>query len=287
MQNEMITPTSITFDYGKNKSGTAISNSAGILDIESVTFEKFCLSHEYFLGDKITYIIDIKNNSDIPLFNIKIKENMGKSETEDTSNTLSPLKYANAFRYYINGNSSELKEPKVYSDKVIFEIDVLPALSSVSIIYSAEITDAAPLAKKSMITNCSSMIIPSMGKTLEFSNTINVKEIADIKTIKQIKKLSINDITYGILIYNYGNTPAKNVIIKDKIENNFSNIEIKIGSKPINIPDYSISANNIQIPSYGSNYSVSVPEAKFIKNRISGKFEITPGIVEVIVNCKV
>ena len=287
MPNDKITPTSITFEYGENKSETVISNCPDYINVESVTLEKFCLSQNYFLGDNITYIIDIKNNSDVPLFNVKIKENMGKSKTEIESNSYSPLKYSGAFRYYINGETAAISEPKVYSDKIIFEIDALPALSNASIIYTAEITENAPLTEKSSITNTTSIIIPSTGKTLKSSHTTYVKEIADIKTIKQIKSSCGGSVTYSVFIYNYGNIPAKNVVIKDKIEHTYSSLNIKIDSKPINSSDYSLNSSDLQIPSYGSKYSISVPEAKFIKDENFDKFATVPGIVEITIECKI
>lgn len=287
MKSEKLTAASVTFEYGNDISQTVISNPTNFISTESIILEKSCLSENYFLGDKITYIINIKNNSDIPLFNLKIKEDMGKSKNTGNPDSYSPLKYANIFKHYINGNESELNAPKIYSDKIIFEINSLPALSSGTIIYSAEITETAPLEVKSSITNNSSLIIPSTGKTLTASNTINVKEIADIKTIKQIKNSFGGAITYSISIYNYGNIPAKNVVIKDKIESTSSNLNIKIGSKSLSSSDYSFISNNLQIPSYGSKYSVSVPEAEFIKDETSGKFGIIPGTIELNIDYRV
>lgn len=287
MPNDKITPTSVTFEYGENKSETVVSNWPDFINIESVTLEKFCLAENYFLGDKITYIVDIKNNSDIPLFNVKIKENMGNPKIDNDSNAHSPLKYSGFFRYYLNGERRELAEPKVYSDKIIFEIDVLPALSSATIIYSAEVTENAPLAEKSSITNATSLIIPSTGKTLESSGSINVREIADIRTIKQIKNSYAGNVTYSIFIYNYGNIPAKNVVIKDKHEQQASTLNVKVDSKALSSLDYSLSSDGIQIPSYGSKYSISVPEAQFVKDENSSKFVTVPGVVEVTIECKV
>ena len=287
MKSEKLTSASVTFEYGNDISQTVISNPTNFISAESIILEKSCLSENYFLGDKITYIINIKNNSDIPLFNLKIKEDMGKSKNKNNSGASSPLKYANTFKHYINGNESELNAPKIYSDKIIFEINSLPALSSGTIIYSAEITETAPLEVKSSITNNSSLIIPSTGKTLTASNTINVKEIADIKTIKQIKNSFGGAITYSISIYNYGNIPAKNVVIKDKIESTSSNLNIKIGSKSLSSSDYSFISNDLQIPSYSSKYSVSVPEAEFIKDETSGKFGIIPGTIELNIDYRV
>ena len=287
MSSENINAASVTYNYGENESGIAISNSADFIHLNSVNLEKSCLSQNYFPGDCITYIIDIKNNSDIPVFGLKIKESMGISKDESSSGSYSPLKYTGIFRYYLNGNNTEILDPKVYSDKIIFEIDTLPALSNASIIYSAKITESAPLKTQSYITNKSSLIIPTNGKTLESSNTLKVKEIADIKTVKHIKNFCENGVTYTISIYNYGNIPAENIMVKDKFERKFSNLNIKINSKNLNTSDYIYNSDGLQIPSYGSKYSISVPEAKFIRDETSGKFSIIPGIVELIIDCKV
>ena len=287
MPNQKTNSASITFDYGNKMSGIALSNSTDFVDVESVTLGKGCLSENYFFGDKITYIIEIKNNSDIPLFNINVKEDMGKSKIANDTGALSPLKYAEKFRYYLNGGTAEITKPKTYSDKIIFEIDVLPALSSAIIIYSAEITENAPLNTKASITNNSSLIIPSTGKTLESSCTIKVRETADIKTTKQIRNFSSSEVVYAISIYNYGNTCAKNITLKNIFERKFSKLSVKVGSKILSSSDYTYSSDELQVPSYGSNYSVSVPEAKFIKDESSGKFGIIPGSVEIIIECKI
>ncbi len=287
MPNQKPTAASVTFDYGDNMSGIALSNSTDFIDVESVSLEKYCLSENYFFGDNITYIIEIKNNSYAPLFNLKIKEDMGNTKTVNDSSSYSLLKYAENFKYYINGNSAEIADPKTYSDKIIFEIGVLAALSNAVIIYSAKVTENAPLNVGASITNCSSLIIPSTGKTLESSHTIKIRETADIKTIKQIKNFSGGTVTYGISIYNYGNIPAKNITVKNSFERKFSSLKVKIGSKILGNSDYTYSSNELQIPSYSSKHSISVPEARFIKDEISGKFGIIPGSMDIIIECKI
>ena len=124
-------------------------------------------------------------------------------------------------------------------------------------------------------------------KNFDFFAHYNVKEIADIKTIKQIKNSFGGGIAYSISIYNYGNMPAKNVVIKDKIESTSSNFNIKIGSKNLSSSDYALTSNYLQIPSYTSKYSISVPEAQFIKDDTSGKFGIIPGTTEINIDYKV
>lgn len=273
----------LTFDYGNNKTGTAISNSADFTNIESVSIDKICLAESYFSGDDITYIISVNNNSNIPVFNIKIKENIGNDSSDKSSTPTTDLKYNNSFKYYVNGSPHEISSPKTYSDKTIFEIDALPALSNALLIYSASITDNAPLELKSSIDNSSSLILPALGKTLIANHTLKVRETADLKIIKQIKSFSSNNASYTLRIYNYGNISAENLTVNDKCEHIFSKLKVKLDNKNISDSDYTYNSGKLQIPSYGSKFSISVPEAKFTKDTSSQKNVIIPGTVEMLI----
>lgn len=266
----------LTFDYGKNKSGTAISNSTDFMNVESVSINKTCLSENYFMGDLITYIISVNNNSNIPVFNVKIKEDIGNDSATN-------LKYMGFFKYYVNGTPCEISPPKTYSDKTVFEISSLPALSNALLIYSASVADSAPLKIGSSIKNNSSLILPSTGKTLSATHNLSVRETADVKIIKQIKSFSKNSAVYSLRIYNYGNISAENLTLNDKSEHIFSKLQIKINNKNLLDGDYSYNSGKLQIPAYGSKFSMSVPPAEFAKDILSEKIVAVPGMIEVLV----
>lgn len=275
----------LTYDYG-TKSGVATSNIADITSEECVKVNKSSLMSSYFLKDNIVYNVSVINNSKIPISKIKIQENLGTYKLDDSPKYVTPLDFSGSFQYYVNGIKDTLSNPKIYSDKIIFNVESIPACSNISIFYTTVVNKNASLSLESHIKNTSTVTFGLSEKIIEASTDIPVKDNADIKIIKQIKSTSIipdSALAYELLIYNYGNTKATNVKIKDTSLPITSGIKISVNSEQLSPIDYSYSSGSLKIPSYGSDYQISVPAATFIQDKISGKFDIKPGITKILV----
>ena len=142
--------TFLTFEYGA-QSGTAISNTANIMLEDTISISKSCLMNDYFLADNIVYSISITNNSALPVSKVKIKENLGTYKINNGSVSVTPLSYANSFEYYVNGVRQIIADPKIYSDKIIFDVISIPPTSTALLFYAVKVTDKAPLKSKSFI----------------------------------------------------------------------------------------------------------------------------------------
>lgn len=284
MYKSSSTPTSLTFTYGAN-SETVISNVTDLIVSDSIVLTKESLETNYFLDSNITYIISIENNSELPLFNVRLKEDLGTYPTDDSPIYVTPLKYMDTFKCYLNGKIKNIENPKSYSDKIVFEIDCIPKASTLIIVYLCKANAKAPLSKNDSITNTSYLLIPSMQKSVVASSAITPLEKADIKIIKQIKKISESGVDFNLSIYNYGNTPATNVIIKDTFEQSFSKLKIFVNSQSVKNSDYSYLSNKLTFPTASSDYSISVPAATFSRDKTSGKFSINPGVMNILIKC--
>ncbi|MGN1041387.1 MAG: hypothetical protein ACI4PJ_01440, partial [Acutalibacteraceae bacterium] len=211
--------TFLTFEYGA-QSGTAISNTANIMLEDTISISKSCLMNDYFLADNIVYSISITNNSALSVSKVKIKENLGTYKINNGSVSVTPLSYANSFEYYVNGVRQIIADPKIYSDKIIFDVISIPPTSTALLFYAVKVTDKAPLKSKSFIENKTLITSSLSEKSFEASHIINVRDNAEIRIIKRIKTSKIisgGGIGYELLIYNYGNTDATNVAIKDTL----------------------------------------------------------------------
>lgn len=277
--------TLLTFEYG-TQSGTAISNTANIVLEDTLSISKSCLMNDYFLADNIVYSVSITNNSALPISKVRIKENLGTYKINTGSVSVTPLSYANSFEYYINGVRQITADPKIYSDKIIFDAGTIPPISTALLFYTVKVTDKAPLKSKSFIENKTFITSSLSEKSFEASHTINVRDSAEIRIIKQIrtsKIISDGGIGYGLLIYNYGNTDATNVAIKDNLISEISAIKITVNSRQLDFGDFSYRSGTLQIPSYGTETAISVPAATFSQDEVSGRVNVTPGYTEIAV----
>ncbi len=277
--------TFLTFECGA-QSGTAISNTANIMLEDTISISKSCLMNDYFLADNIVYSISITNNSALPVSKVKIKENLGTYKINNASASITPLIYANSFEYYVNGVRQIIADPKIYSDKIIFDVISIPPTSTALLFYAVKVTDKAPLKSKSFIENKTLITSSLSEKSFEASHTINVRDNAEIRIIKRIKTSKIisgGGIGYELLIYNYGNTDATNVAIKDTLIPEISAVKITINSRQLDLGDFSYCAGTLQIPSYGTKTAISVPAATFTHDEASGRVNVTPGYTEIAI----
>ncbi len=282
-------PASLSFKYG-DFSGDAISNSTDNNSKNPITITKESTSSDYFLDDKIDYIICITNQTDFPTSKITIKENLGTYDFENNSKYLTPLTYINFFKYYVNGISTPLAPPETYPNKIIFSIDSLAPMASSMIIYSAKVNSNTPLEPGSTIKNISSVTVEDFSDPIKTFSESTVKLKADVKIIKQLEPpatLTDKTITYTFLLSNYGNTEASDVVLNDKLVPTISNMQVLVNSKAINFSDYSYIDNSFRIPSYNSNYNLNIPRATFNFDPKLKKMITNPGIIKIEVKGKI
>ena len=279
----------LTFKYD-NQSGMAISNVINNKPNSPLTINKESISKNYYLGDNASFIITITNHTDNPINDVSIKENLGTYFLNDNSKFFTPLSYQEgSLKYYINGISQSPPKVTVNSQHIIFDIEIIPSSSVITLVYNTTVNSKAPLDNGSMIINTSNLTAETLDKSVESSCTITVRKNADIKIIKQVSenKISKNVITYDFTICNYGNTEATNVTLKDTINPKHSNMKVFVDSQCLKFSDYNYISGNVCIPSYGSKRVLNVPPATFLQDKNSGIFTINPGTIKISVEIEV
>ncbi len=287
---------SLTFEYGsQQQKGFAMSNMT-INTFEEITnISKISLEEYYDENSEIIFIITVNNNSTDTIKNLKITDNLGAYNFNNNNlyiKKLTPLNYIGPSFLYISGNFHSKIDPVIYSDKLIFNVQNIPAKSNINIIYKSRITEYAPLNLNSKITSIteldSGILVQNVNniKNTACSNNIFTKEHADLSIVKNTSPNIITPgekVAYNFILYNHGNIEAQNVILSDKFVPAPENIKIYIDSNPISENNFSYINGTLTVPGLNSDFNITVPPAVFSQDNITGAIITEPGVVYISV----
>lgn len=281
---------SLTFEYGSEK-GYASSNMTTSTLEEIINISKITLDKTYNENSEIISIITVNNNNTDMIRDLKIIDNLGTYVFNQGffDKKLTPLNYVGPSFLYTGGNFSSQIEPIINIDKLIFNINNIPAKSNINIIYRISTNEYAPLDTKSKITSITTLESNILTKNLSTTTDITVKEHADLSIVKNMTPNTIipgEQVTYNFSLYNYGNIEAKNVILSDKFMPEPQNINIYINSSQLIKNDFSYINGMLVIPAETSNLNITVPPAKFTQDN-SGIISVEPGITNISVTGKI
>lgn len=282
---------SLTFEYGSSKE-EVLSNTAFATLQDSVNIDLSSVENSYSSNDTITYILSIINNSSRCIKNIKVSNDLASYTINSgiSQKTITPLSYEGTSKLYIGGKFFSDIEAEVLSDKIIFNLEEIPALSNALIFYNTRVNKNAELSTGSSLKSTSSLTYDGMINNIESSDTIYVKEKADVTLIKYMYPNSITSgeiITYNFILYNYGNIEAKNVAFSDTFSPAPLNLNVSVNSDALSSKNYSYINGEIKIPSYGSDFSLSIPPANFIRDENNGAITTKPGSTIITITAKI
>lgn len=282
---------SLTFEYGSSKE-EVLSNTAFATLQDSVNIDLSSVENSYSSNDTITYILSIINNSSRCIKNIKVINDLASYTINSgiSQKTITPLSYEGTAKLYIGGKFFSDIEAEVLSDKIIFNLEEIPELSNALIFYSTRVNKNAELSTGSSLKSTSSLTYDGMINNIESSDTIYVKEKADVTLIKYMYPNSITSgeiITYNFILYNYGNIEAKNVAFSDTFSPAPLNLNVSVNSDALSSKNYSYINGEIKIPSYGSDFSLSIPPANFIQDENNGAITTKPGSTIITITAKI
>lgn len=282
---------SLTFEYGSNKE-EVLSNTAFATLQDSVSMSLSSIENSYYLNDTITYVLSIINNGNRNIKNIKISNDLASYTINSglSQKIIAPLSYTGTSKIYIGGKFFSDIEAEVLPDKIIFNVEEIPALSNVLIFYSVAVNKNADLITGSFLKSTSSLTYDGMLNNIKSSDTIYVKEKADVTLIKYMYPNSITSgeiITYNFILYNYGNIEAQNVSFSDTFNPAPLNLNVSVNSDALSPKNYSYINGEIKIPCYGSDFSLSIPPAKFIQDENNGAITTKPGSTIITITAKI
>jgi len=265
---------------------TTLSNVAVGEITEILSATKDALMSEYKFGDTVTYIINLINSGSTELTNLTLTDNLGAYEFN--SETLIPLTYVeNSVKYYVNG---VLQTPPTinYNIELVSSDLNIPANGNATIIYQATINEYAPLESGSTITNQVSVT----GQTItnitaeETINASNTPALSILKTITPYPVEENGQVTYTLLIQNFGNTAVtgdSNAVISDTFTPIISNLSASLNGSPLTqTTDYTYS----ELTGIFNTVAgiVTVPAATYTQDQTTGEYNVTPGTATLVIS---
>lgn len=260
-----------------------------IIEVLSVT--KTALNPDYNSGSVITYLVNIINTGNTAFTGLTVNDNLGAysfiPEGTTTPITLFPLEYVDGtVRYYING--VEQAAPVISTTDGLSFIGIsVPANGNTTLIYQASVTEEAPLADTSVITNTVVVSGGSLATPIDATATIGINVGPQLSIVKGLFPRIVPEngqITYTFDIQNIGNADADasaNVQITDTFDPILTDITVLYNGTPLAATDYTYDETT---GVFSTNPGViTVPAATFTQDPVTGTWNIIPGesILEV------
>lgn len=104
--------------------------------------------------------------------------------------------------------------------------------------------------------------------------------------VKDMSPSTITDgstITYTFTLYNYGNTAATDVVLRDAFNPAPGNLSVSINGTAVPSSGYTYTAGVLTLPDTGAATTLTVPAATFTQDTTTGVVSVTPGVTTVVV----
>ena len=216
-----------TLSYnGKTRTSNTVTGEI----MESVAVEKTAVSESYTAGDTLSYAISLTNSGPTDVTGLTLTDDLGAYELDGTA--LYPLSYVDGTaRLIVNGVLQPAPAVTPGPPLVISGVGI-PAGGSAVLVYEADVTDYAPLAPASEITNTVTVTGGSVSVPLSASATVGTLDSAELRIAKALNPAVVpsnGELTYSFEITNSGNTEAgaaDNVVLSDDFAPILSNIAV-------------------------------------------------------------
>lgn len=270
---------SLTYLYGENSQGTALSNVATTNLEGPVTINKTALQESYRGGTQITYIVTITNSGDCAGTGYTLTDDLGTFTNGTCTST--PLNYVGPAQLYIGGQFYGDLTPTLAQGSVTFDIPALPCNTSAMLIYVAEVNQCANLAVGASIDNTVTLTGGNLCEDLTDTNVLDVAVYADVDIIKSMTPnpfVSGGTLTYTFDLLNYGNTEATDIVLTDVFNPAPETIAVTVNGEVLSPASYSYVNGVLTIP---ATAGVTIPAAEFVLNNCC--YATTAGQTEIVV----
>lgn len=253
---------------------------------ESLTITKTAVTDTYALGDDVTYIISITNNSATEYSNILLSDDLGGYEVG--AGTVYPLEYVEgSMRRYVNGDLTAPPTVTAGPPVSISAVEV-PANGNVILVYEARITQYAPPYVEGAITNTVTLTGDGVLTPITAQETISAASRAALTISKSISPTVVSEngtLTYTFVIQNSGNVAATaddTIIVTDTFDPRLKNISVTYnGTAWTEGVNYTYSeATGLFTTATGQ---ITVPAAAYSQDAQTGAWTLTPGTAVITV----
>ncbi len=218
---------------------------------------------------------------------LTVSDDLG-AYTLDGVGTVVPLTYvAGSMLYYLNGVLQPTPTVTAAGNFEISEIN-LPAGSTATFIYEAEVNEFAPISAGSVITNTASVNGGVGVGIITDTAQITIYEEPRLTIAKAVCPAIITDnseITYTLIVQNLGNTAivaTDGVIVSDVFNPVLSNITVALNGEPLEEgTGYTYDETTGAFATLDG--IVTVPAAAYARDTITGAITTTPGVAVITI----
>ena len=267
------------------KGGTRNSNTVTGEILETVAVEKTAVSAAYGAGDTLSYAVSLVNSGPTDVTGLIVTDDLGAYALDGV--TLYPLRYAaGTVRLLVNG-ALEPAPAVTAGPPLVFSGISIPAGGSAVLLYEADVTDYAPLAPDSEITNTATVTGSGVSVPLTASATVGTLDSAELSISKALNPAVVSangEVTYTFEISNTGNTAAgtaDEVVVSDDFDPILSDLSVNF-----NDVSWARSVNYSYDESTGAFATlpgqILVPAAAYTQNA-DGTWTVEPGTATLVI----
>ena len=261
--------------------GNSVNSNIVTGEIQEVlAVSKNAVQGVYTEDGVVTYVITLVNSGALPLENLTVTDNLG--EYEFGGNNLYPLEYVeNSVLYYVDGILVAAPVVTARPPLTISGVNV-PANGDAVIVYQARVTDFAPLASGSEITNTATVTGGGITIPVTATETVTLQDSLQLDISKALSPSVVQEngqLTYTFTIRNYGTTEAiatDNLTLTDTFNPVLDPITVTfngdVWSTPANYTYNTATGEFATVPG-----AITVPAATVTQNE-DGTWTVTPGV---------
>ena len=267
--------------------GAVVSSNVVTGEIEeAVGITKTALTSGYGAADRLTYVVSLMNSSFAAFENLTVTDDLGAYVFSE--GTLVPLDYVEgSLKYYVNG-ALQPSPAVVAGDELVISGITIPAEGNVLIIYQADVNEFAPLSDGASLTNTATVSGDDIIGEVSDSETVTAESGASLRITKSLSPNVVTDnsrIQYTFVIENFGNTPVvatDNAQITDLFDPILSDITVTLDGVSLTIgTGYSYNEATGLFTTVES--LITVPEATYTQDPVTGQWRVIPGTATLVV----
>ena len=264
---------------------TVDSNTVVGTFLETLSISKTALVDSYADGSSVSYAVSLINSGATAFSGVTVTDNLGEFSAGGL--TLYPLSYVDgSLLYYIDGVLQPTPATTAASTLTVSGLSI-PAGSNAMLLYTAEVTEYAPLGINGSITNTVSAEGAGIVEALTASEVVNTADAPRLSISKALSPTSVAEngvITYTFVIQNYGNTEAvatDNIVVRDIFDPILNVTSVTLDGAPLaEGVGYTYDEATGEFETVQS--VITVPAATF-RRLADGRVEATPGEVTLVV----
>ena len=277
-----------TLSYGGN---VVNSNTTEAELLSGLGISKTAVTETYRAGSEVVYAVTLTNKGTVAYSGLTVTDDLG-AYTLPGGGSVVPMSYVTgSLLYYLNGVLQPTPTISVADNLSIGGIN-LPASSTATFIYAANVNELAPIAAGSEITNTVTTDGGAGVGEIVATATVGVVESPELTIAKAVCPTVLNDndnVTYTIIIQNLGNVAivaTDGVVISDVFNPVLSEISVDLNGTALE-EGVGYTYNAVSGEFAVVSGVITVPAATYTQDPVTGTITTTPGVSVLTVIGKV